>query len=136
MDALGTMYDCMAGFHRSLGRAARGGQVLEQAGVVAAIVPGLPGLAIVNATVYRDAASLGAALPALGRAYEEAGVGRSMVWTTPGDGAAHDVLLAAGYVRYAESPAMALELDQLPADDDPLDEWSDAPEPSELARVV
>jgi GNAT superfamily N-acetyltransferase len=136
VDALATMYDCMAGFHRSLGRAARGGQVLEQADVVAAIVPGLPGLAIANATVYREAASLRAALPELCRAYEETGVGRSMVWAAPEDEEAHELLLGAGYVRYAEAPAMALELDRLPAEDDPLDEWSDAPAPAELAQVV
>jgi GNAT superfamily N-acetyltransferase len=136
VDALTTMYGCMAGFHRSLGRAARGGQVLEQGDVVAAVVPGLPGLAIANATVYREAESLGAALPELGRAYEETGVGRSMVWAAPADEDAHELLGRAGYVRYAEAPAMALELARLPAEDDPLDEWSDAPEPWELARVV
>jgi GNAT superfamily N-acetyltransferase len=136
VDALATMYDCMAGFHRSLGRVARGGRVIEQADVVAAVVPGLPGLAIANATVFREAESLRAALPVIDRAYEETGVGRSMVWAAPADEEAHALLLAAGYVRYAESPAMALGLEGLPAEDDPLDEWSDTPDPAELARVV
>lgn len=130
------MYDCMAGFHGSLGRAARGGELFEHGDVVASVVPGLPGLSIVNAAVYRDAASLQAALPALGRTYDEAGVERSMVWAPPGDGDALDALRAGGYTRYAEAPAMALELASLPAEDDPLDNWTDAPEQSELARIV
>jgi GNAT superfamily N-acetyltransferase len=133
---LGTMYACMAGFHRSLGRAARGGAVIEQDGVVAAVVPGLPGMGIVNAAVYRDAAGLAEALPALAEAYEACDVGRSMVWAAPDDDAAHGALGVAGYVRQAEAPAMALELASLPEEDDPLDEWSDAPEPWELAQVV
>jgi GNAT superfamily N-acetyltransferase len=130
------MYDCMAGFHRALGRVARGGEVVERADVVAAVVPGLPDLAIANAAAYRDPQSLQAALPLLGNAYERAGVERSLVWAPAADTAACDALAAAGYSRYAEAPAMELSLAALPADDDPLDDWSAAPDPGELARVV
>jgi GNAT superfamily N-acetyltransferase len=31
---------------------------------------------------------------------------------------------------------MTLDLSQLPADDDPLDEWSDEPDPEEVAGIV
>ena len=41
---------------------ATGGGPFEHEGVIAAIVPGLPDLAIANAAVYRDAATLGSAL--------------------------------------------------------------------------
>ncbi len=130
------MYGCMASFHRSLGRAARGGAVIEQDGVVAAVVPGLPGLVIANAAVYREAGGLAGALPELAQAYEARDVARSLVWAGPDDDAAHGALAAAGYVRNAEAPAMSVDLASLPQEDDPLDEWSDAPEPWELAQVV
>jgi GNAT superfamily N-acetyltransferase len=130
------MYGCMASFHRSLGRAARGGAVIEQDGVVAAVVPGLPDMGIANAAVYREPAGLAEALPALAQAYEARDVARSMVWAAPDDDAAHAALAAAGYLCNAEAPAMALDLASLPQEDDPLDEWSDAPEPWELAQVV
>src|ERR1700709_1579269 len=88
MDELTTMFACMAAFHTALGLAARGGRAFEQDGVVASIVPGLPDLPLANAAVYRSAAGLGAALPLLGRAYDDAGVRRSLIWVPPGDGTA------------------------------------------------
>jgi len=61
----------MSAFQAALGLAARGGRAFERDGVMAAIVPGLPDLALANAAVYRDAAGLGTALPLLERAYVE-----------------------------------------------------------------
>src|SRR4051794_27977920 len=124
MDELTTMFACMAAFHAALGLAARGGRAFTQDGVVAAIVPGLPDLAVANAAVYRDAAGLGAALAVLGRAYDDAGVRRSLIWVPPGDDAAHAALQEAGYAPDSEVPAMVLDLERLPAPDDPLDDWS------------
>jgi GNAT superfamily N-acetyltransferase len=136
MDELITMLACMAAFQGMVGRAARGGAVFEHDGVVAAIVPGLPDMMLANAAVYSDAAGLAHALPLLERAYGSAGVRRSMVWVPPGDDAAPEVLRAAGYALDAEAPAMALDLTEIPAEDDPLDDWSDDPAPEELAQVV
>ena len=130
------MLACMTAFQLALGLAARGGRPFEDDGVIAAIVPGLPDLAIANAAVYRDAAGLASALPSLIRAYEEAGVRRSLVWVPPGDDVAHETLRGAGYERGSEAPAMVLRLELLPADDDPPDDWTDTPDPAEIAHVV
>src|SRR3954469_19818938 len=97
MDELATMFACMAAFHAALGLAARGGRPFERDGVVAAIVPGLPDMAIANAAVFQRAEALGSALPLLGKAYDQAGVRRSLIWVPPGDVGAHAALRAAGY---------------------------------------
>jgi GNAT superfamily N-acetyltransferase len=130
------MLACMSAFQEALGLAARGGRAFELDGVMAAIVPGLPDLALANAAVYRDAAGLGLALPLLERAYVDAGVRRSLIWVPPGDEGAHDALREAGYALDSEAPAMALDLECLPAEDDPLDDWSDSPDPAEIAQIV
>jgi GNAT superfamily N-acetyltransferase len=130
------MLACMSAFQAALGLAARGGRAFEHDGVTAAVVPGLPDLALANAAVYRDAAGLGSALPLLDRAYVEAGVRRSLIWVPPGDESARDVLGAAGYALDSEAPAMALDLERLPPEDDPLDDWSDTPDPAEIAQIV
>lgn len=130
------MLTCMSAFQAALGLAARGGRAFERDGVMAAIVPGLPDLAVANAAVYRDARGLGSALPLLERAYVEAGVRRSLIWVPPGDEGAHEALRVAGYVLDSEAPAMALDLARLPPEDDPLDDWSDTPDPAELAQIV
>jgi GNAT superfamily N-acetyltransferase len=136
MDELVTMLACMAAFHGLLGHAARGGRAFDCDGVIAAVVPGLPELAIANAAVYDDSAGLAAALPLLESAYRDAGVRRSMVWVPPGDERAPDVLREAGYALDAEAPAMSLDLARLPTDDDPLDDWTDEPDPEDVAQIV
>jgi GNAT superfamily N-acetyltransferase len=136
VEELATMLACMSAFQAALGLAARGGRAFERDGVTAAIVPGLPDLALANAAVYHEAAGLGSVLPLLERAYVEAGVRRSLIWVPPGDEGARDALGAAGYALDSEAPAMALELDRLPPEDDPLDDWSDTPDPAEIAQIV
>jgi GNAT superfamily N-acetyltransferase len=136
VDELVTMLACMAAFHGLIGRAARGGLAFESDGVIAAVVPGLAELAIANAAVYADPAGLAVALPMLESAYQDAGVRRSMVWVPPGDERAPEVLREAGYALDAEAPAMALDLTRMPAEDDPLDDWSDEPDPEEVAQIV
>jgi GNAT superfamily N-acetyltransferase len=136
MDDLASMLACMARFHAAMGLAARGGWAVESDGVSAAVVPGLPDLALVNAAVYADAGRLAAVLPTLDAAYREAGVGRSMVWVPPGDAVAADALATAGYALDAEAPAMLLDLAELPDEDDPLEDASDAPDPAEIALIV
>jgi GNAT superfamily N-acetyltransferase len=136
VDELTTMFACMTVFHMALGRAGRGGSAFAHDGVIAAIVPGLPDLAVVNAAVYRDAAGLASALPLLERAYADAGIRRSLIWVPPDDQPAYEALRVAGYAPDSEAPAMALQLALLPPEDDPLDDWTDAPEPAEIAHVV
>lgn len=136
MDELATMFACMAAFQAALGLSARGGSAFEVHGVVAAVVPGLPDLALANAAVYHSAATLGRALPLLERVYETAGVRRSLIWVPPGDEGARAALRAAGYAPDSEAPAMLLDLARLPPEDDPLEDWSDAPDPTEIAQIV
>jgi GNAT superfamily N-acetyltransferase len=136
VEELSTMFACMTAFQVALGLAARGGRPFEHEGLIAAIVPGLPDLAVANAAVYRDSAGLASALPLLERAYEAAGVRRSLVWVPPNDHRAYEALRAAGYAADSEAPAMALDLALLPAEDDPPDDWTDAPEPAEIAHIV
>jgi GNAT superfamily N-acetyltransferase len=136
VDELASMLACIAAFQAALGLAARGGRAFEHEGVVAAIVPGLPELALANAAVYRRASVLGAALPVLQQAYDDAGVTRSLIWVPPGDEGAHAALRAAGYSPDSEAPAMTLDLARLPAEDDPPDDWTDAPDPGEIAHIV
>ncbi len=78
------MFACMTAFQVALGLAARGGRAFDREGVVAAIVPGLPDLALANAAVYRDSSRLAAALPLLEQEYLQAGVRRSLIWVPPG----------------------------------------------------
>lgn len=130
------MFACMTAFQVALGLAARGGRAFDREGVVAAIVPGLPDLALANAAVYRDSSRLADALPLLEQEYLQAGVRRSLIWVPPGDEGAHATLRAAGYAPDSEAPAMALDLDRLPPEDDPPDDWTDAPVPAEIAQVV
>ena len=101
------MLACMTAFQVALGMAARGGRRFEHEGLVAAIVPGLPDLAVANAGVYRDAAGLALALAPLERAYENAGVRRSLIWVPPDDHRAYEALRAAGYT--AERQARNME---------------------------
>jgi GNAT superfamily N-acetyltransferase len=136
VEELASMFACMAAFQVALGLVATGGGAFQRDGVVAAIVPGLPDLALANAAVYRDAAALGNALPLLERAYGEAGVRRSLIWVPPGDEGAHVALRAAGYAPDSEAPAMTLDLAELPAEDDPPDDWTDTPDPTEIAQIV
>lgn len=130
------MLACMTAFQAALGLAARGGRAFDRDGVMAAIVPGLPDLAVANAAVYHDPAGLAAALPLLERAYVDAGVRRSLIWVPPGDETVRATLRAAGYAPDSEAPAMALDLARLPPEDDPLDDWSDDPDPAEIAQIV
>jgi GNAT superfamily N-acetyltransferase len=136
VEELAPMLACMAAFQAALGLAARGGSTFQREGVTAAIVPGLPDLGLANAAVYRDAATLATTLPALASAYDEAGVRRSLIWVPPGDEGATSPLRAAGYSPDSEAPAMRLALARLPAEDDPLEDWTDAPSPGEIAQVV
>jgi GNAT superfamily N-acetyltransferase len=136
VEELTTMFACMTAFQVALGLAARGGRAFDHEGVVAAIVPGLPDLALANAAVYRDSGRLWSALPLLEQAYEHAGVRRSLIWVPPGDEGALAALRAAGYAPDSEAPAMSLDLGRLPPEDDPPDDWTDAPRPAEIAQIM
>jgi GNAT superfamily N-acetyltransferase len=136
VDELAASCASMAAFYRVLGGAARGGRALERDGVVASVVPGLPDAGIANALVYRRAEGLVGALPDAVAAWDAAGVRIALAWVLPGDEAAEEGLAAHGFARRGEAPAMARELADIAPDDDPLEDWTDAPAPAELAEIV
>jgi len=88
-------------------------RVIPRPGVTAALCPAIPHRSVFNSVVYRDPAALEAALPELGRAYEEAGVLAWTVWTPKEDAQARAALEASGHVLDATPQAMAAPLDEV-----------------------
>jgi GNAT superfamily N-acetyltransferase len=108
---LDRLFSSLAAFSRALALDTPGGEVRDDDGVTAVIVPALPDRSVVNCVVYDDAASLQARLGAMAAAYDEAGVRAWTVWVPPGDRVAAGALEAAGNVLDAEPMAMGCELD-------------------------
>ena len=123
-------------WYRLTGAASPGAHLVEEDGVMAAVVPAAPERAVVNAVVYRDADALEAAYDDVASAYAEIGA-KWTVWVPPGDSAAASVLEARGHVLDAEPMAMALELDgrfERPPEDDAF-EWTAGGTAAEVAAV-
>jgi GNAT superfamily N-acetyltransferase len=117
--------------------ASPGGQALHFGAVRAAVMPAVPHASIVNCVTFADAAELESCVDELAAAYEAAGVHAWAVWTHERDDAGRAVLEAAGFALDSEPMAMALDLDgriEAPGPDE-LD-WTDAPDPADLAGVV
>ena len=135
MEDLVTMLACMAAFQGLIGHAARSGHAFESDGVIAAIVPGLSELAIANAAVYTDPARLAASFQA--RRPPTRMQASAARWSGPARRRRRAGRAPRGRLRArlggprddARSLAAA-------ADDDPLDDWSDAPDPEEVAGIV
>ena len=110
-DSLALVLDSMRFVHRLTAERSPRGTVVEQKGVLAAIVPAMPSRSVVNCVLYDEAGELGAALEDLARAYEEAGVHAWTVWVPEAEREAATLLEAAGHRLDAEPTAMLLELD-------------------------
>jgi len=100
-------------FHRRLGRDSPGGQVIENAELMAALVPACPRRSFPNCVLYDDAAALAVRQRELDTAYREAGVRAWMVWVPEGDTAVASALERAGHVLDAAPRAMTVRLDAL-----------------------
>jgi GNAT superfamily N-acetyltransferase len=122
-------------FARLLGSGASSSRVWTDDGVVAAVVPAVPGRSVVNSVGYRDAPALRGALDELAAAYEEAGVHAWTVWVPEADREAAELLEAAGHRLDAEPVAMVLELATLPPPDHEELDWDSAADPDVMGRI-
>ena len=130
------LFPSLAAFSRAFALATPGGDVRDEDGLTAAIVPEMPDRSVVNCVVYADADALKARLGALAAAYDEAGVRAWTVWVPPDDAAAATALEAAGNVLDAEPMAMARELDGVePPAAEELDLVAE-PSPADVAGVL
>ena len=102
-------------FHRRLGRDSPGGRVIEDAELMAALVPSCPRRSFPNCVLYDDAAALAIRQRELDMAYREAGVRAWTVWVPERDAAARAALERAGHVLDAAPRAMAVGLHALQA---------------------
>ncbi len=126
---------CLAAFVRMLERGSADAAVFERDGVLGAIVPACPDRSVINSVIYRDAASLGAALEELAAAHEEAGVRAWTVWVPEDDREAAGLLEAAGHRLDATPAAMVLDLAGLPDPDAQGLDWDRRAAPADVARV-
>jgi GNAT superfamily N-acetyltransferase len=112
-----------------------GAHLLEHDGVTGVAVPAVPERSVANSVTYDDAERLAAALPALGAAYDDAGVNAWTVWTPEGDTEAIAALKGAGHRFDGQPAAMTLLL----SDFEPLDlgdlDWDRAATPDEVGRL-
>ena len=95
---------------RIVGQSSEGAHVLELDGVMAAVTPAVPERSLPNSVVYESQEALIAALPALARHYDEAGVAAWTVWTPEEDEQAAAALRDAGHALDADPAAMILDL--------------------------
>ena len=90
-----------------------GGDVITQGDVQATVVTGSPNRSFFNSVFYRDTDDLIEQLPALAKAYEDAGVNAWTVWIPASDERARDALADAGHKLDATPRAMGFELSEL-----------------------
>lgn len=132
---LARMHRSMEAAWRGLAAGSEGGHLVEAEGVVAAVVPALPGRSVFNSVLYERPEDLAAARDRVARAYDEAGVYAWTVWVPEADRASAELLAAAGHVLDATPRAMALDLNDL-APPDPGDlEWTAHASLDDLKRV-
>ena len=133
---LDRLFPSLRSFARGFALATPGGDVRDDDGVSAAIVPAMPERSVLNCVVYDDAGSLKARLGAVAAAYDEAGVNAWTVWARATDEAAIRALAGAGNALDAEPMAMARELDGVePPAAGELDLVAD-PQPGDVADVI
>lgn len=109
-DPLDAMRANMLAFYRLVGERARGAEVIERDGVVAAIVPSSPKQSVVNGVVYDELGALMAVRDELEDRYERAGVQAWRVWVPERDDAAACWLAERGHRLTVAPRAMTLDL--------------------------
>lgn len=96
-------------FQRLVGREAKSGQLYEQDGVVASVVPGVQS-SFFNAAVLREHPDYPGALERVAQLYSQAGEAKWGVWTDPANDGAAAALSQAGLVLDSSPVLMAAEL--------------------------
>jgi GNAT superfamily N-acetyltransferase len=132
---LARMHRSMEVAWRALAAGSEGGHLVEAEGVVAAVVPALPGRSVFNSVLYKRPENLAAARDELERAYERAGVRAWTVWVPEADSASAELLAAAGHVLDATPRAMALRLSDLPPFEPDDLEWTAEASLDDLKRI-
>jgi GNAT superfamily N-acetyltransferase len=107
------MLKSMRAFFSLVGRSSEGGHVLELDGVIASVAPAVPERSLPNSVVYESQEALIAALPALARHYDEAGIDAWTVWTPEDDADAIAAMRDAGHNLDAAPAAMMIDLAEL-----------------------
>ena len=110
---LGPMRENMRAFYRLLGGNSPGGSLVQDPGLLAAIVPACPNQSVVNAVVYEDAEALRAGRADLADAYARAGVRVWRVWVPDEDRATAAWLEQAGHHMAGSARAMIMDLASL-----------------------
>src|SRR5436189_3789288 len=131
-EAIALQRRALRGFVRLLGRSSEGSSVFHRDGVIASIVPAVPGRSVINSVVYRDVGALASALEELDGAFEGAGVTAWTVWVPDGERDAAALLADAGHRLDAEPLAMVRELADLPSPDAAGLDWDAAAAPEEV----
>jgi GNAT superfamily N-acetyltransferase len=128
--------DSLGNYHRLVCAATPTARLLEQQGVVAAVVPAMRERSA-NAVVYKRTSALVAALDELAATYDEAGVDAWIVWVPAADGDARKLLKRAGYRLHPNFTAMARELRrfQRPVNI-ALENWTAAGDPAVMAAIA
>lgn len=102
------------GFFRALAGGSEGAQLVElPGGVQATLAPVRPWFSIFNSTLYLDGRGLAEALPALERAYADAGVKSWTVWVPPEDAQTPELLRGAGHLLDSSPLRMGARIDAL-----------------------
>jgi ribosomal protein S18 acetylase RimI-like enzyme len=129
------MFRSVEAFLRIVASGSEGGRMLELGGVAAALTAATPTRSVFNSVIYERSDSLAAALGALAKAYEDAGVRAWTVWVPESDADSQRLLESAGHKLDASPRAMILDLEDLP-DPQPGDlDWdADAPI-AEVCRI-
>lgn len=123
-------------FNRIMCASAPGGRQLELDGILAAVNPATPELALMNAVVYEHAGELAAALEELAAVYDRAGIEEWVVYAPAVDGGAKRALKAAGHVRVDSTTSLARSLSGVERTPDvALEDWTAKGDPAAMAAV-
>jgi GNAT superfamily N-acetyltransferase len=122
-------------FCRTVAQASEDARAVELDGVTAAVVPAAPDRSVANSVMYDSPAALEAALAALTRTYDDAGVRAWTVWVPAGDGSGSAVLERAGHTLDGLPTAMAMTLDGFDRAPSPEVAIDDEPDLTDIGRL-
>ena len=134
-DWLRRMHRSMEAAWRTLGAGSEGARMIERDGVLAAVVPAVPGRSVFNSVLYETPDDLAAVRDELARAYDDAGVDAWTVWVPESDAVSAELLASAGHELDATPRAMVLDLDDLAEHHPGALDWAPGGALEDLTRV-